>query len=59
MHTGPDAVSYQWLTSSYRIQTVANLFCRRRRSSAKPAGSPYYDGLKFHWVISIANGDGW
>jgi peptidylprolyl isomerase len=24
----------------------------------KPAGTPYYDGLKFHRVITVANGDG-
>lgn len=27
-------------------------------NSAKPLGDPYYDGLKFHRVISVANGDG-
>jgi len=26
-------------------------------NTAKPLGTPYYDGLKFHRVISLANGD--
>jgi peptidyl-prolyl cis-trans isomerase A (cyclophilin A) len=27
-------------------------------NTARPAGTPYYDNLKFHRVISVANGDG-
>ncbi|MCU0327694.1 MAG: peptidylprolyl isomerase [Chitinophagales bacterium] len=27
-------------------------------NKAKPLGTPYYDGLKFHRVISLKNGDG-
>lgn len=28
------------------------------QNTAKPLGTPYYNGLKFHRVISVANGDG-
>ena len=41
--------------------TVANfvgLAEGKIENAAKPLGEPYYDGLKFHRVISVANGDG-
>lgn len=41
--------------------TVANfvgLAEGKIKNTAKAEGEPYYDGLKFHRVISVANGDG-
>lgn len=41
--------------------TVANfigLAEGQLENSSKPQGEPYYDGLNFHRVISVANGDG-
>ena len=49
------------LTYEQTPMTVANFVALAEgdmENSAKPVGSPYYDGLKFHRVISIANGDG-
>jgi peptidylprolyl isomerase len=40
--------------------TVANFVALaqgRMKNTAKPEGTPYYDGIKFHRVISRANGD--
>ncbi len=40
--------------------TVANfvgLVEGKMENKAKPAGTPFYDGLKFHRVISVTNGD--
>ena len=48
------------LTYEQTPMTVANFVALAEgdmENSAKPAGSPYYDGLNFHRVISIANGD--
>lgn len=41
--------------------TVANFVALaegKMPTAARPAGTPFYDGLKFHRVISVANGDG-
>ncbi|MCB9245563.1 MAG: peptidylprolyl isomerase [Flavobacteriales bacterium] len=41
--------------------TVANFVALaegKMPNAARPAGTPFYDGLKFHRVISVANGDG-
>lgn len=49
------------LTYEQTPMTVANFVALAEgamENSAKPAGSPYYDGLNFHRVISVANGDG-
>ena len=49
------------LTYEQTPMTVANFVALAEgdmENSAKPAGTPYYDGLNFHRVISVANGDG-
>ena len=49
------------LTYEQTPMTVANFVALAEgdmENSAKPAGAPYYDGLNFHRVISVANGDG-
>ena len=49
------------LTYEQTPMTVANFVALAEgdmENSAKSEGTPYYDGLNFHRVISVANGDG-